>query len=120
MNLSHKKCTPCEGGTQPLSREKVIELLPELSLAWEIDDTATQIHIELTFRTFVQAIEFVRQIAELAEEEGHHPDLFISYNHITITLTTHAIKGLSENDFIMASKIENTLSNYIYEAHPLS
>jgi 4a-hydroxytetrahydrobiopterin dehydratase len=103
-NLAAKKCVPCEGGTPPLETEKIQEYLKEVE-GWEVLDNKL-IKKTFKFKTFRESIDFVNQVANLAEEEGHHPDILIRYNRVTFELTTHAIKGLSENDFIMASKID--------------
>ena len=103
--LSNKKCVPCEGGIDPLIRaefEAYLEQLPE----WEvINDKA--IERLLIFKDFKQALAFVNKAGEIAEEEGHHPDLFIhQWNKVKVSLWTHAIGGLSINDFVVASKID--------------
>lgn len=103
MNLSEQKCLPCEGGMPPLTKgqaQKHLEQVPTWTLA------ENKIEKKFKFPDFVKAMEFVNKIAEIAEKEGHHPDINISYNKVTISLTTHAIKGLSVNDFIVASKID--------------
>ena len=108
-NLASKKCVPCEGGTPPLEGEKIQEYLKQVE-GWELKEgipsTPLRINKTFKFKTFRESIDFVNQAANLAEEEGHHPDIHIRYNRVTFELTTHAIKGLSENDFIMASKID--------------
>lgn len=104
-DLTKKKCVPCEGGTPPLSPEAVSEYMKKLSTAWEaIQDK--KISRQFAFADFRKAIDFVNKVAALAESEGHHPDIHIFYNKVTIDLWTHAIGGLSENDFIVAAKIE--------------
>jgi len=95
---------PCEGGTPPLEEEKIKEYLSQVE-GWEAKDDKL-IHKTFKFKTFRESIDFVNRVANLAEDEGHHPDILIRYNRVTFELTTHAIKGLSENDFIMASKID--------------
>ena len=105
INLRGKKCIPCEGGDEPFDKGKINQYLPLLSLSWEVKDDKS---ISYTFKkkSFKEAISFVNDIADLAEEEQHHPNIHIYYNKVKIVLTTHAIGGLSENDFIMAAKIE--------------
>ncbi len=102
MNLNERKCIPCEGGTQPMADPQACSLMPQVP-AWELHGSA--IERKLKFRNFRESMAFVNKVADLAEAEGHHPDIHISWNRVTLTLTTHAIKGLSENDFIMAAKI---------------
>lgn len=104
MDLSQKKCVPCEGGVPKLGPEKVQELLTQLD-GWSVRDDRLQRHFR--FKDFKQAMAFVNGIAEIAEQEGHHPDFKVhSWNCVDVEIWTHAIGGLSENDFILASKIE--------------
>lgn len=106
--LTEIKCIPCEGGMPPLTLEEIEPLKKQIPADWQI--TGNRIlrkHFE--FKNFISAMEFINKIAKLAEAEGHHPDFCVSYNKIDITLTTHAIGGLSQNDFILAAKIENLL-----------
>ncbi len=107
MQLAEKHCVPCEGGTSPLTREKEDELIAFLD-TWQIirDAEPHSIRKRYTFDSFRKAIGFVNRIAEVAEQEQHHPDILIQYSRVTVTLCTHAIKGLSENDFILAARIE--------------
>ncbi len=104
--MNNKKCKPCEEKTTPLSHsesENLKEKINEWSL---IEDT----HIEKTlkFKDFKEALDFVNKVGAIAEEEGHHPDIKIhDWNKVTLTLSTHSIGGLSENDFILASKIDD-------------
>ncbi|MDA9777458.1 4a-hydroxytetrahydrobiopterin dehydratase [Rubripirellula sp.] len=107
--LRQKKCLPCEGGVDPLDRQQSEQLLTELT-GWSIDDGGKCIQRSLNCNRFPDAIRLLNQIAELAEEEQHHPDLHLTgYRHLKIILTTHAIGGLSENDFIVATKIDRLL-----------
>lgn len=105
MDLKKKKCVPCEGGIEPMpemEEERHIELVP----GWSLDrHKIHKIKRDFQFRDFKEAITFVNKAADLAEEEGHHPDICIHYNQITMELFTHAISGLHENDFIMAAKM---------------
>jgi 4a-hydroxytetrahydrobiopterin dehydratase len=105
--LSKKKCVPCEGGTKPLPLTEAARLLTEVP-GWSLQDESKAIRREFRFGTFLDAMEFVSQVADIAEIEDHHPDIHIFYNRVRLDLSTHAIKGLSENDFIVAAKI-NTL-----------
>lgn len=110
-DLVNKKCVPCEGGVLPLSREEIKDYLDEVSPpaqagGWTLDEKAQKISKEFKFKDFIEAIDFVNRVADVAEEEGHHPDIHIYYNKIVLELWTHAIGGLSENDFILASKID--------------
>ncbi len=104
MDLTEKKCKPCEGGTPPLRSEQAAAYLEHVS-GWMIEE-GKKIKKEFRFKDFPQAMAFTNRVAVLAQNEAHHPAIFISYNRVKITLTTHAIGGLSENDFIMAAKID--------------
>lgn len=107
MNLSNKTCIMCEGGTPPLTSEVARKYLTETP-DWSMEDD--KIVRDFKFKNFKEALAFVNKVAELAEHEGHHPDILIhGWNKVKIELTTHAIKGLSENDFIMAAKINGIL-----------
>ena len=102
--LAKKRCAPCEGGTNPLPREEVEKYAPETP-GWILNENAKSIGREFKFRNFMDAMEFVSQVADIAEGENHHPDIHIFYNRVKLELSTHAIEGLSENDFILAAKI---------------
>ncbi len=102
-DLTRKKCRPCEGGVAPMGREESERLLKHLS-GWAAH--GNRIRREFVFENFVRAMAFVNRIAELAETEGHHPDIRIHWNRVLLELWTHAIGGLSENDFILAAKVD--------------
>lgn len=111
MDLTQKRCIPCEAGTPPLTKGQYEPLLKQLKLDWEVIDLpagrqGTKIRHEFKFKDFLEAISFVNKVADLAETEGHHPDFHIYYSKVVIDLYTHKINGLSENDFIIAAKIE--------------
>lgn len=103
-NLASKKCVPCESWVPPMKPEEVTKMLKQVK-GWETEDNL-KIKKKFEFKDFRKAMEFVNIVADLAEKEGHHPNITIIYNKVTITLTTHFIKGLHENDFIMATKID--------------
>lgn len=105
MSLSNKKCLPCEGGTLPIQGGDIPTYLEQLKFDWKVV-AGKKIQHGFSFKDFNEAMAFVNRIAEIAEEESHHPDIIIHYNKVTIELWTHAIVGLSENDFIVAAKIE--------------
>ena len=105
-DLLKKKCVACEGkGMKPLNKEEAFSLMEQLE-GWNIDEGFKIIFKEYKFKDFIGATNFVNKVAEIAEEEGHHPDIHIFYNKVVLELTTHAIKGLSGNDFIVAAKID--------------
>lgn len=104
-NLLNQKCVPCEGGVEPLSRADAEDYLAEVS-GWTMDSEAKKISKEFKYQDFIGAINFVERVADVAEMEGHHPDIHIHYNKVTLELWTHAINGLSQNDFIVAAKVD--------------
>jgi 4a-hydroxytetrahydrobiopterin dehydratase len=103
--LLNKKCLPCEGGVPALSEPAIQKLLSELKSEWTIN-TAGHLSKKYTFDNFVEAMDFAREITIIAESEGHHPDLHIGWGYCAVELWTHAVNGLTENDFIVAAKIE--------------
>lgn len=105
MDLSKKKCIPCESGVPPLNEKEVTEYKKLISYDWKVIEN-NKITIELLFVSYRHTIDFVNKVADLAEEEGHHPDMHVYFGRIVIELWTHSINGLSENDFIVASKID--------------
>jgi 4a-hydroxytetrahydrobiopterin dehydratase len=103
--LTRKHCRPCEGGIPALSREQA-EAIIRSTDGWALDPDARRISRSWTVKDFMAAIEFFNKVAAVAEEEGHHPDLHLEgYRKVTIALSTHAVAGLTENDFILAAKI---------------
>ena len=102
--LTQKKCVPCEGGVPTLNKSEVERLLAEVP-GWTL--AGKWITKEFKFKNFVEAMKFVNRVAEVAEAEGHHPDIHIHYNLVRFDTWTHAIDGLSENDFILAAKINS-------------
>lgn len=103
--LLTKHCVPCEGGMPPLSKEEAENLLGEVDGWGLVEDGYLHLIKEFKFKDFVEAMEFVNKVAKLAESEGHHPNFDIRWNKVILDLWTHAISGLSENDFILAVKI---------------
>ena len=104
MELTKKKCVPCESGMPPLEQSKVDELLKQISY-WSLKNG--HLYKIFKFKDFIKAMKFINDVARIAESEGHHPDFCVHYNKVEIELWTHAINGLSENDFILAAKIDN-------------
>jgi 4a-hydroxytetrahydrobiopterin dehydratase len=105
MDLSKKRCKPCEGGIAPLNQQEVEEYLKQITDGWKIADN-DKISKEFLFVNFKQTMDLVNKVADLAEKEGHHPVMHVYYKKVVIELWTHAINGLSENDFILAFKID--------------
>lgn len=106
--LAQKKCLPCEGGVTALARHEADHLASQVP-EWKLSDDRVRISRIFLFSTFMNAIDFITKIAALAEQENHHPEIKISYRKVTVILTTHAVHGLSENDFVIAAKIDNLL-----------
>ena len=102
--LAQKTCVPCRGGTPPLTAEEIKPLAVQV-IGWKVVESH---HLEKSFRfeDFKSALDFVNQVGELAEEQGHHPDLYLAWGKVDITTWTHKIDGLSESDFILAAKID--------------
>ena len=105
IHLSDKKCVACEGGVPPFTKAQIAEYLPQVQ-GWELIDEK-KIAKNYKFKDFAEAMRFVNKVAVIAESEGHHPDIVVSWNKVKLELSTHAIGGLSENDFIVAAKINN-------------
>jgi 4a-hydroxytetrahydrobiopterin dehydratase len=106
QQLVAKKCQPCEGGVDPYSREESVEQLKKLA-GWSLTSDGKRIRKEWTVKNFMAGIELFNEVARIAEADGHHPDLHLEqYRKVAIELWTHAIGGLSENDFILAAKID--------------
>lgn len=107
MDLLSKKCVPCEEGTAPFVRDEAEKYLAEVG-GWEIVDEDSKLKIRKRFRfeSYMAGIDFVNKIAKVAEGEDHHPDLYVGYKKVTVNLMTYNIGGLSQNDFILAAKID--------------
>ena len=105
MTLASKQCVPCTGGVPPLTMfeaEQFAKQVPE----WALSDGAHRIAREFKFKNFVDALTFVNKVGELSEQEGHHPDITFGWGYANVIFYTHKIKGLHENDFIMAAKTD--------------
>ncbi len=103
--LAKKQCIPCKGGVRPLTGENLEKLLKQLSGSWKV---VNEHHLdkEYGFSNFRQALAFTIQVGELAEAQGHHPDIFLTWGKVKLTIWTHIIDGLTESDFILAAKID--------------
>ena len=104
-NLAEKTCTPCRGGIPPLTQEEAERLHVQVP-DWELRDDAHRIERSFRFANFREALSFVQRIGDLAETQGHHPDISFGWGYATVSLRTKKIKGLHENDFIMAGRID--------------
>lgn len=103
--LKEQKCVPCTGATPVISVDEAKKNLSQLQPGWQLEANI-KIWKLFKFKDFKGSIAFVNKLAEVAEQQGHHPDIKINWNRVTIELSTHAIKGLSQNDFILATKID--------------
>ncbi len=103
-DLASKMCVPCRGGVPPLKGQELSKLQKEVP-KWQVVD---EHHLtrEFTFPDFRTALDFVNRVGELAEEQGHHPNILLTWGRVELTLWTHKIDGLTESDFIMAAKID--------------
>ena len=106
IHLTDKKCVACEGGIPPLTEAEISTFKPQVP-AWRLSSDTKSISREFVFKDFKEALAFVNKVGALAEEEGHHPDInLFGFKNVLVTLSTHAIGGLSENDFIVAAKVD--------------
>lgn len=111
-DLTQKKCIPCESDQPPLNEEQYSAFLKQLKTSWEVVDLPAgrqggkKIKHEFKFNSYMEGLEFAQKVGKIAEENDHHPNIHIYYKRVVIDLTTHNIGGLSENDFVMAAKIE--------------
>ena len=105
IDLKNQKCQACSGNTPILNEMQISENLAKLN-NWSVNDEQKMIFKKFSFKTFNQALNFTNKIGKLADKEGHHPDVSLGWGYSLIMLHTHAIKGLSINDFIMAAKID--------------
>lgn len=108
--LCEKRCLPCEGGVAPLTPEQLTTLLKRIP-GWKLTTGKTEIQRDFQFKNYYHTMAFVNAIAWMAHQENHHPDLEVGYNHCLVRYSTHAINGLSENDFICAAKVNGLLVN---------
>jgi 4a-hydroxytetrahydrobiopterin dehydratase len=106
--LAAKHCVPCRGGVPPLEGDAIQDLLAKLGNEWKVIDDH---HLDKEYRLedFVQALEFTNQVGALAEEQQHHPDIYLAWGKVRITIWTHKIDGLTESDFILAAKCDEVL-----------
>ena len=107
--LAKQKCVPCEGGTAPLSEGDAKAFLSRMP-SWNLNSDSKKISKQFVFKDFAEALAFANKIGAIAEEEGHHPDLAVSWGKVGVELSTHAIGGLSQNDFILGAKIDKLLA----------
>ena len=104
-NLKDKVCVPCQGGIPPLTSKEANSLLNSTP-GWELKEDATQLYRSFSFDNFKTALNYINKVGIVSEEEGHHPDIEFGWGYVNITILTHKIGGLHENDFILAAKID--------------
>ena len=109
-DLTEQKCVPCEGGIPALPPERVDELLARLNEAWSVIEDGKAIERTYKFKDYYQTIAFVNALAWVAHREDHHPDLSVHYNRCVVRYSTHAVDGLTDNDFICAAKIDRLVA----------
>ncbi|GAB4184109.1 MAG: 4a-hydroxytetrahydrobiopterin dehydratase [Calditrichia bacterium] len=103
--LAAKKCIPCQGGVSPLKGDELKNFMEQLGNNWTVVDEH-HLYKEFTFKDFMEALEYTNKIGHLAEAEGHHPDILLSWGKVAVIIYTHKIDGLTESDFILAAKID--------------
>ena len=103
--LAEKKCVPCDGGAPRLEGARLDELAKQLRSGWKV---VKQHHLEceFKFKNFREALDFTNKVGELAEAQGHHPDIYLAWGQVKVTIWTHKIDGLTESDFVLAAKID--------------
>jgi 4a-hydroxytetrahydrobiopterin dehydratase len=104
--LAERRCVPCEGGVKPFTAAEARQALAKLDPSWRFDEASNELRREFRFKNFFRVMSFVNAIAHVANAEDHHPDVELGYDYCRVRYTTHAIGGLSENDFICAAKID--------------
>lgn len=109
--LTAKRCVPCEGGVPPLAPAAVVELRRSIHADWQLSGDGKWILREFRFPGYARTIGFVNALAWIAESEGHHPDLEVNYGRVLVKWSTHAVDGLTENDFICAAKVDQLVSD---------
>ena len=108
-DLSQKHCASCEGIGAALNEEQINNLLPQLNKQWQVSDDKRMIKRSLSFNNFYETMAFVNALAWIANSENHHPDLEVGYNYCHVSFMTHALNGLTHNDFICAAKLDKLL-----------
>ena len=103
--LAEKECVACKGGVAPLKGQALAQLARELEEGWQVVDEH-HLEKEFKFKDFREALAFTNKVGELAEAQGHHPDIYLAWGKVKVTIWTHKIDGLTESDFVMAAKID--------------
>ena len=110
-DLVYRSCKPCEGGVDPLTAEQIAMLLEAVHDDWQLDDEGIGIERRVAFPAYSRSLGFANAVAWIAIVEGHHPDMTLGYDYCTVRYTTHAVGGLTDNDFICAAKVDRLLDN---------
>ncbi len=111
IDLRKERCKPCEGEQAPMIREASVNLMSQLDDGWKLAEDGSGISRSFEFRDFYQTMAFVNALAWIAHREDHHPDLEVGYGRCLVRFSTHAIGGLSQNDFICAAKVDDLLTD---------
>jgi len=106
--LAEKDCVPCKGGVRPLKGQELARVTGELDSGWRVINEH-HLEKEYKFKNFREALDFTNKVGELAESQGHHPDIYLAWGHVKLTIWTHKIDGLTESDFVMAAKADKLL-----------
>lgn len=114
MNLSQMKCVPCQGGMLPLPLDRIEVLKSSLHPDWKLTHDNTHLNRAIKTKDFIDAMKLANIVGEIAEEEGHHPELHVGWGHIDIEVWTHKINNLVENDFIFAAKVDAACREFLY------
>jgi len=108
--LAKKTCVPCRGGVPPLKGDEIQQLLDQLEDGWEVID-GHHLKKEYAFGDFAEALAFTNRVGAIAEDQGHHPDIYLAWGRVQVEIWTHKIDGLTESDFIFAAKADGALSS---------
>jgi 4a-hydroxytetrahydrobiopterin dehydratase len=108
-DLASKQCVPCRGGVPPLTGNELVAFQRQLGGSWQVVD-GHHLEKEHRFDDFRQALDFTVRVGEMAEEQGHHPDIFLTWGLVKVTIWTHKINGLTESDFVFAARVEQLVS----------
>jgi 4a-hydroxytetrahydrobiopterin dehydratase len=107
-DLAAKECVPCRGGIPPLASDELEQLSQQLGNGWEVVESS-RLSKEFSFPDFAEALAFVNRVGEIAEQQGHHPDLYLAWGKVRVEIWTHKINGLTESDFILAAKADQQI-----------
>src|SRR6266403_2734836 len=108
--LAEKDCAPCKGGVAPLKGEELSKLADQLEAGWQVVDEH-HLEKEYKFKDFREALAFTNKVGELAEAQGHHPDIYLAWGQVKLSVWTHKIEGLTESDFVLAAKVDRLRTN---------